>query len=106
MAYKLCFFVPPSHVEAVKEAIFKVGGGKLGDYDSCAWQTLGQGQYRPLPGANPYQGEIDSVSIEEEYKVEIHCREEIIAEALKAMLEAHPYEEVAYDVIRLHEFNT
>ncbi|MEG1629395.1 MAG: NGG1p interacting factor NIF3, partial [Pseudomonas sp.] len=42
--YKLAFFVPPSHVEVVKAAVFAAGGGRIGDYDCCAWQVLGQGQ--------------------------------------------------------------
>ena len=44
--YKLSFFVPPSHVDVVKNAVFAAGGGRIGNYDHCAWQTLGQGQLR------------------------------------------------------------
>ncbi|MEH6542063.1 MAG: hypothetical protein V7748_18580, partial [Halopseudomonas sp.] len=53
--YKLCFFVPASHVEQVKQAVFAAGAGRLGNYDSCSWQVLGQGQFRPLSGSEPYQ---------------------------------------------------
>ena len=52
--YKLCFYVPTSHVEQVKNAIFEAGAGHMGDYDACCFQTLGQGQFRPLEGSNPY----------------------------------------------------
>ena len=55
--YKLCFYVPTSHVEQVKNAIFEAGAGHMGDYDACCFQTLGQGQFRPLEGSNPYIGE-------------------------------------------------
>ena len=48
--YKLSFFVPPSHVEVVKDAVFAAGGGRIGNYDHCAWQVLGQGQFRPING--------------------------------------------------------
>ena len=54
--YKLCFYVPDSHVEAVKQAVFAAGGGRVGAYDSCAWQVLGQGQFRPLTGSQPFLG--------------------------------------------------
>ena len=46
--YKLCFFVPESHVEQVKAALFAQGAGKIGEYDCCAWQVLGTGQFKPL----------------------------------------------------------
>jgi hypothetical protein len=54
--YKLAFFVPDSHVEVVKAAVFAAGGGRIGDYDHCAWQVLGQGQFRPLDGSQPFSG--------------------------------------------------
>ncbi len=101
--YKLVFFVPESHVEAVKQAVFATGAGRIGDYDSCAWQTLGQGQFRPLAGSQPFlgqQGEIETVS---EYRVELVCRDDLLLDALAALRRAHPYEEPAFDVIRLAE---
>ncbi|MCW8196293.1 NGG1p interacting factor NIF3 [Proteobacteria bacterium 005FR1] len=99
--YKLCFFVPEDHAEAVKKAIFATGAGKIGDYDSCCWQTAGQGQFRPLAGSQPFigqQGEVEKVT---EYKVELVCDEQHMAAALQALLGAHPYEEPAYDIIEL-----
>lgn len=59
--YKLSFFVPDSHVEAVKSAVFAAGGGRIGDYDSCAWQVLGQGQFRPMDGSQPFIGQVGQV---------------------------------------------
>ena len=55
--FKLCFFVPESHVEQVKNAVFAAGAGRIGDYEHCAWQVLGQGQFRPLAGSNPFIGQ-------------------------------------------------
>ena len=55
--FKLCFYVPDSHLDAVKQAIFAVGGGRIGLYDSCCWQVQGLGQFRPLPGSQPHLGE-------------------------------------------------
>ncbi len=46
--YKICFYVPESHLEKVKEALFATGAGRIGDYDHCCWQTRGTGQFRPL----------------------------------------------------------
>ncbi|MEQ8952612.1 MAG: NGG1p interacting factor NIF3, partial [Gammaproteobacteria bacterium] len=55
--YKIEFYVPESHLEQVKSAMFAAGAGRAGEYDSCAWQTLGQGQFRGLEGSSPYLGQ-------------------------------------------------
>lgn len=52
--YKMCYFVPESHLETTKSALFEVGAGRIGDYDCCAWQCKGQGQFRPLDGSQPF----------------------------------------------------
>lgn len=99
MAAILCFYVPESHLAPVKNAIFESGAGELGGYRFCAWQVKGEGQYMPLKTSNPYQGQADVLSQEIEYKVEIHCREEVIVDAVNALKKAHPYEVPAYHVI-------
>lgn len=102
--YKLCFYVPESHLEAVKQAVFAAGAGRIGDYDQCCWQVLGQGQFRPLPGSDPFigsQGEMESVP---EYRVELVCEDGVIEAAVAALRGAHPYEEPAYDVVQLAPF--
>jgi len=96
--YQIVVYIPESHVEQVKEALFKAGAGKIGDYDSCAWQTLGQGQFRPLQGSNPYIGQTGSVEQVAEYRVELVCEETVLKAAIAAMIGAHPYEEPAYSV--------
>ena len=58
---KIEFYVPESHLETVKSAMFSAGAGKAGLYDSCAWQTAGEGQFRPLPGSRPFLGEQDKL---------------------------------------------
>lgn len=102
--YKLCFYVPESHLEAVKAAVFQAGAGRIGDYDHCCWQVLGQGQFRPLAGANPHLGELGTLETVAEYRVELVCADAWIAEAVRALKAAHPYEESAYDVWRLESF--
>lgn len=101
--FKLCFFVPESHLEQTKRALFEVGAGRIGDYDCCAWQTLGQGQFRPLDGSQPFLGERGELEVVSEYKVELVCEDRLIARAVEALKAAHPYEEPAYEVYRLEE---
>lgn len=96
--YKLCFYVPESHLESVKSALFEVGAGKIGDYDSCCWQTKGLGQFRPLEGSAPYIGQTGKVEQLEEYKVEMVFSDELKAKVVEALKQAHPYEEPAYDI--------
>lgn len=102
--FKLCFYVPVTHVDVVKQAIFAAGAGRIGDYDSCAWQVLGAGQFRPLADSNPFlgtQGEIENVA---EYKVETVCEESVMPAVVAALKAAHPYEVPAYQVWRLELF--
>ena len=99
--YKLVFFVPPTHLETVKQAVFKAGAGRIGDYEHCCWQVLGEGQFRPLDGAKPFLGEVGSIEQVSEYRVEMVCQNGLIEPVIKALLGSHPYEEPAYDVWQL-----
>lgn len=99
--YKLCFFVPELDAEPVKTALFAAGAGRIGNYDQCCWQTSGTGQFRPLDGANPYLGQYSQLERVVELKVEMVCRDELIHTAVAALKQAHPYEEVAYEVYKL-----
>ena len=101
--YKLAFFVPEESLEAVKQALFATGAGRIGDYDSCCWQVLGQGQFRPLAGSDPHIGSQGVVEVLSEWRVELVCSDELIMDAVAALKQAHPYEEVAYDVWRLED---
>ena len=99
--YKFAFFVPESHLEPVKTAVFETGAGHLGHYDHCCWQAKGQGQFRPLEGSHPHLGTEGCIEKVEEYRVELICDDKLIKRAVAAMKLAHPYEEPAYEVIRL-----
>ncbi|MBB3104058.1 YqfO family protein [Azomonas macrocytogenes] len=99
--YKLCFYVPDSHLEAVKTAVFVAGGGHIGNYDSCCWQVLGQGQFRPLEGSQPYLGRSGRIEVVAEWRVELVVADDRINECLAALKDAHPYETPAFDVWRL-----
>jgi len=102
--YKLCVYVPATHLEAVKQALFAAGAGRIGNYDSCCWQAAGQGQFRPLPGSDPFVGAAGQVETVAEYKVELVCDDAHIAAAVAGLKRAHPYEEPAYQVWRLEDF--
>lgn len=99
LMYMLFFLVPESHLESVKEAIFKTGAGQMGNYQRCAWQTLGTGQFMPLQGSNAFIGEKNQLETVAEYKVEIACTQSQLAHAVAALKAAHPYETPAYHVI-------
>ena len=102
--YKLAFFVPTEAKEQVKQAVFAAGAGKIGHYDQCCWEVKGTGQFRPLEGSNPAIGKHHQVEYVEEYRVELVCEDGLIAEVVNAMKQAHPYEEPAYDVVKLEPF--
>jgi hypothetical protein len=101
--YKLCYFVPESHLEETKTALFEAGAGRIGDYDSCAWQCLGQGQFRPLDGSQPFLGQSGQLETVSECRVELVCEDSLIRAAIAALKLAHPYEEPAYDVFRMED---
>lgn len=101
MLYQIIVYVPISHIETVKDALFEAGAGKYTDYDQCSWQSEGMGQFRPLLNANPFIGKIEQLEKVPEIKLEMICTQEVIKEALRALHESHPYEEPAYGVIEL-----
>lgn len=98
---KIQFFVPESHLEQVKTAMFNAGAGQVGHYSHCCWQTKGVSQFKPLPGANPHIGSEFVLEQLSEFKVEMVCIDNRVLDAIKALKQAHPYEEPAFDVIEL-----
>ena len=96
--FKVVVYVPTSHVEVVKQALFSAGAGKIGDYEQCCWQIEGRGQFCPSPGAKPYLGTVNKLECVSEYKLELVCDHRFIKAAVKSMIDAHPYEEPAYQV--------
>jgi hypothetical protein len=101
MMYHIFVYVPETHLEAVKDAMFKNGGGRYERYDRCSWQVLGEGQFRPLAGSRPFLGSEGRTESAREYRVEMVCPEPHIRDVVQAMLEAHPYEEPAYGIVRI-----
>jgi hypothetical protein len=99
--YKLCFYVPDSHAELVKQALFTAGAGRIGAYDSCCWQVLGQGQFRPLAGSQAFIGQQGQLEVLAEWKVELVVADELIHAVVKALRLSHPYEAPAFAVWQL-----
>ena len=102
--YTLFFYVPESHLEAVKTAVFAVGAGAIGDYQSCCWQVLGQGQFMPMAGSQPFIGKQNQLEKVAEWRVEMVVAAEYIKATIAALKLAHPYEEPAYAVYELANF--
>lgn len=104
IVYKLCVYVPSEHLETLKQALFDAGAGRIGDYDSCCWQVLGEGQFRPLEGSDPFTGEQGKVALVSEYRVEMVVGDDCIVDVVRALKDTHPYETPAYEVWRLDDF--
>ncbi|HRR34042.1 MAG TPA: NGG1p interacting factor NIF3 [Kiritimatiellia bacterium] len=99
--YKLTVYIPESHLEVVKDALFAAGAGRYAAYDRCCWQVLGQGQFRPLAGSDPFIGTHGQEERVPEYRVEMICAEDAVEAVTRALRAAHPYEEPAFDFVRI-----
>ena len=98
---KLVVFVPPDALDAVREALFAAGAGRIGDYERCSWHAEGTGTFRPLPGANPAVGEVGEEEHVREVRLETVFPSDRQREVVEALRRAHPYEEPAFDVYAL-----
>lgn len=98
---KLYSFVPTAHLEEVRDAIFKAGGGVIGNYSECSFNVEGRGTFKPNEKARPFVGHKGNRHEEGETKFEVIFPYYLEHNILKALREAHPYEEVAFDVITL-----
>lgn len=98
---KLVTYVPDSHADLVRNALFNIGAGHIGDYDSCSYNVKGQGTFRAGENTNPYCGEIGELHTESEVRIEMILPVYKQSEALRALIAVHPYEEPAYDFYAL-----
>jgi hypothetical protein len=104
---KLITFCPVDKAPLVRQSLFDAGAGHIGNYDQCSFNSVGEGTFRPSQHAKPYVGKTGEQHSESELKIEtiypLHAESAVI----KALLQAHPYEEVAYDIIPLaNSFST
>lgn len=100
--FKVVIFVPDSHLHEVSEAGWKAGAGDIGKYSHASFRTRGQGTFRPEAGADPVFGTIGTREAVEEWRLEVIVPEARRDAVVRAMIAAHPYEEVAHDIYPLH----
>jgi len=102
---KLVTFIPEEHLEKVREAVFSAGAGVIGGYDKCSFVTSGTGSFRPGEDTEPFTGIKGKVHFEKEVRLETVLFSHMKGRVVKALMEAHPYEEVAYDLYPLENDN-
>ncbi len=104
--HKLVVFVPLGYEDPVRRALGDAGLGVIGRYSHCSFASPGQGAFRPLPGAAPFQGKVGQLSRAAESRLEFLAPESLLPEALARLKETHPYDEVAYDLYPLRHPGT
>jgi dinuclear metal center YbgI/SA1388 family protein len=98
---KLVTFCPLSYASLVREAIFNAGAGQIGNYDSCSYNSTGEGTFRALAGSTPFVGEQGELHTEPEMRIETIFPVFLENDVITALKQAHPYEEVAFDIYPL-----
>ena len=101
--YKLVVYVPSSHEMAVREAVFAAGAGHIGDYDHCSFNSRGSGTFRGNQDSQPFIGTPGEIETTDEVRFETILPAPLLNKIVARMLKAHPYEEVAYDLIPLEK---
>jgi dinuclear metal center YbgI/SA1388 family protein len=102
---KLYTYAPINAVDKVREALFEAGAGKIGLYDECSFNTDGTGTFRPLSGADPFIGNVGTRETLPETKIEVIFPFYLQQQVVSALFKAHPYETVAYEIIKLENTN-
>ena len=102
---KLTTYIPKEYFDSVKQAIFDAGAGKIGNYDSCSFSHEGIGTFKPMENANPFIGEKNKLFEDSEIKFSVVFSSELEQKVIKSLLENHPYEEVAYEIVHLKNKN-
>ncbi len=98
---KLVYFVPKDHAEATRKAVFGAGAGHIGNYDMCSYNSDGEGTFRAGEGSNPFVGNKGKIHFENEIRIETIFPKHLKNKIVNALIKAHPYEEVAYDIYPL-----
>ncbi|MGC9375166.1 MAG: Nif3-like dinuclear metal center hexameric protein, partial [Bacteroidales bacterium] len=98
---KLVYFVPVSHAEQTRNAVFDAGAGHIGNYDMCSYNIEGEGSFRAGEDTHPFVGKKNEIHYEAETRVETIFPKHLKPKIINALIEAHPYEEVAYDIYPL-----
>jgi hypothetical protein len=98
--FQVIVFVPETHKEKVKAAMFSAGAGKWGNYDSCCFEHQGVGQFRPLKESRPFIGTHGEIEFVQEVRIEMICEEVLFPKVEEAIKSSHPYETPAYYAIK------
>jgi hypothetical protein len=96
--HKLVWFVPEEALDATRDAVFAAGAGRIGAYEHCSWYTAGIGTFVAGEGAEPAIGEVGTEERVPELRVETVVPVERARAVVRALLAAHPYEEVAFEL--------
>lgn len=97
--YKIETYVPLEALEPVRNALYEKGFGKIGDYEDClSWYEI-HSSWKPVEGANPYQGEVGKIELATEYKIEFRCDKKDLKLAVETIKANHPYEEVCINIL-------
>jgi dinuclear metal center YbgI/SA1388 family protein len=102
---KLVTYIPEKHLDKVRAALFEAGAGVIGNYDNCGYAGSGTGSFRANESARPFAGEKGNIHFENEIRFETILFSHLKEKVIKALLEVHPYEEVAYDIYSLENEN-
>ena len=104
--HKLVWFVPESALDATRDAVFAAGAGRIGDYERCSWYAAGTGTFLGGEATVPAIGEAGREERTPELRVETVVPTELASHVVRALIEAHPYEEVAFDLYPLVDPDT
>lgn len=102
---QLITYVPSSSAEDVRNALFNAGAGDIGNYTNCSFTTLGKGTYKATENANPTIGKKGKLHTEEEVKISVIFEKHKQQNIVNSLWETHPYEEVAYEILKLENTN-
>ncbi|NEZ47012.1 cytochrome C biogenesis protein [Clostridium niameyense] len=103
--FKIETFIPEEYLKVLRENLNSIGALTIGgNYDSCMTISKVKGSWRPLNGANPFEGSIGRLSIEEEVKAEFCCKKILLKEVLKTIKNIHPYEEPVINIIPILDY--
>ena len=103
---KLVTFIPATHFEQVRQAIFEAGAGHIGNYDSCGYSVEGKGCFRASDKANPFVGQSGTLHVEPEHRFETIFPSYMNRQIVTALVNSHPYEEPAFDIYTLQNIDT
>lgn len=98
---KLVVYIPKTHYEEVLESMFSAGAGAIGNYSECSFRQQGVGSFKPNENTQAFIGEVGVRHFEEEERVEVLVENHRLSKVLATMINSHPYEEVAYDIVPL-----